>query len=76
MEDMTNSETKDICNAMVSEISNGRKRRLLKKAPDAPKRFKSAYICFVMDKMEEVKKSSSPDAKVLLPTYLLDFSFV
>ena len=41
-----------------------KKRRLLKKAPDAPRRFKSAYILFVMDKMDEVKKSSPEDVKV------------
>ena len=41
-----------------------KKRRLLKKAPEAPRRFKSAYIIFVMDKMEEVKKSSPVDNKV------------
>lgn len=41
-----------------------RKRRLMKKAPDAPKRFKSAYICFVTDKMDDVKKSLPADMKV------------
>ena len=32
-----------------------KKKRLLKKAPDAPKRFKSAYICFIGERMEESK---------------------
>lgn len=32
-----------------------RKRKLLKKAPDAPKRFKTAYVWYVSDHMEEVK---------------------
>jgi hypothetical protein len=41
-----------------------RKRKVYKKAPDAPKRFKSAYICFVMHKMEEVKQFLPQDAKV------------
>lgn len=41
-----------------------RKKRLLKKAPDAPKRFKSAYICFVTEKMEDVKQSLPVDTKV------------
>lgn len=41
-----------------------RKRRLLKKAPDAPKRFKSAYICFVMEKMDDVKKNLPQEIKV------------
>lgn len=41
-----------------------RKRKLLKKAPSAPKRFKSAYICFVTEKMDSVKKSLPPETKV------------
>jgi hypothetical protein len=41
-----------------------RRKRLLKKAPDAPKRFKSAYICFVTERMDDVKKSLPPDVKV------------
>eukprot|EP01031_Cornospumella_fuschlensis_P027083 gene27083-32722_t len=44
-------------------LANLRKRRLLKKAPNAPKRFKSAYICFVTEKMEDVKKDLPPDKK-------------
>lgn len=46
------------------ETTGGRKKRLLKKAPDAPKRFKTAYICFVMEKMDIVKESSSKEEKV------------
>lgn len=45
-------------------ISQIRKRRLMKKAPDAPKRFKSAYICFVTEKMDNVKKNMPADIKV------------
>jgi len=41
-----------------------RRKRLLKKAPDAPKRFKSAYICYVIEKMDEVKKTLPDDVKV------------
>jgi hypothetical protein len=40
------------------------KKRLLKKAPDAPKRFKSAYICYVTKKMDEIKEESARDIKV------------
>lgn len=36
-----------------------KKRKLMKKAPDAPKRFKTAYICFVTEKMDEVKSNLS-----------------
>mmetsp|Transcript_105687 Transcript_105687/g.207263 ORF Transcript_105687/g.207263 Transcript_105687/m.207263 type:complete len:335 (+) Transcript_105687:93-1097(+) len=41
-----------------------RKKRVLKKAPEAPKRFKSAYICYVMQKMDEMKQTVDGDAKV------------
>jgi hypothetical protein len=40
------------------------KKRLLKKAPDAPKRFKSAYICYVMKMMDEIKGEYAGDIKV------------
>jgi hypothetical protein len=47
------------------ELDNGnRKRKLMKKAPDAPKRFKSAYIYFVTEKMDDVKKNFPEDTKV------------
>ena len=36
----------------------------MKKAPDAPRKFKSAYICFLMNKMSGTKKSDNPDIKV------------
>jgi hypothetical protein len=45
-------------------LSGGHKKRLLKKAPNAPKRFKTSYICFVMEKMDSVKEESSKDVKV------------
>ena len=41
------------------------KKRLLKKAPDAPKRFKSAYICYVMKMMHEIKGEYAGDIKVI-----------
>jgi hypothetical protein len=44
--------------------AGSKKRKALKKAPDAPKRFKSAYICFVMQKMEGMKRAAGPEAKV------------
>lgn len=46
-----------------SNITGKNKKRLLKRAPAAPKRFKSAYICYVMDKIEEVK-SLLQDSKI------------
>lgn len=47
-----------------------KRRKLLKKAPDAPKRFKSAYICFVMDKMDELRNSMSEQLKVCRSLFL------
>ncbi|RHY01329.1 hypothetical protein DYB36_000818 [Aphanomyces astaci] len=41
-----------------------KKRRLQKKAPGAPKRGKSPYILFSMDKREEIKSTMAPNAKV------------
>lgn len=39
-------------------------KQYMKKAPGAPKRGKSAYICFTMAKRDEVKRQLGPDAKV------------
>jgi hypothetical protein len=46
------------------EVKGIRRKKQLKKAPDAPKRFKSAYICYVMEKMEDAKKMVPPDTKI------------
>ena len=46
-------------------VGNKNKKRILKKAPDAPKRFKSAYICYVMDMMDEIKGEYAGEIKVL-----------
>jgi hypothetical protein len=48
----------------TDEIVSRNKKKLLKKAPDAPKRFKSAYICYVTKKMDEIKEESAGDIKV------------
>jgi hypothetical protein len=47
-----------------------KKRRTLKKAPEAPKRFKSAYICFVMEKMDQMKQAAGPDVKVKFISFI------
>lgn len=39
-------------------------KQFMKKAPGAPKRGKSAYICFTMAKRDEVKRQLGPEAKV------------
>ncbi|DAZ98838.1 TPA: hypothetical protein N0F65_000994 [Lagenidium giganteum] len=41
-----------------------KRKRLQKKAPGAPKRGKSPYIMFSMEKREEIKAQLPPDAKV------------
>jgi hypothetical protein len=38
----------------------------LRKAPQAPKRFKSSYICFFMAKQQEIKESLTNDTTVSL----------
>lgn len=46
-------------------VKAGKKRkRLQKKAPGAPKRGKSPYILFSMDKRDEIKATLEPEAKV------------
>ena len=43
----------------TSESSNAiRRKRSLRKAPEAPKRFKSAYICYVIEVFEYISLSS------------------
>lgn len=45
--------------------ADGKKRkRLMKKNPDAPKRGKSAYILYSIERRDIVKESLGPDAKV------------
>lgn len=40
-----------------------RRRRLLKKHPNAPKRNKTAYIIFTEAKRQEIKATLPPDAQ-------------
>jgi hypothetical protein len=48
-----------------------KQKRLMRKAPDAPKRFKSAYICFVIENMENLKQNLLPtELKVALEYHL------
>lgn len=49
---------------MSTKVELKKKRRLQKKAPGAPKRGKSPYILFSMDKREEIKSTLPPDVKV------------
>lgn len=52
-------------NHSSSSGSSSKKKRLLKRAPEAPKRFKSAYICYVAEQLEKAKSSpSGNDMKV------------
>lgn len=51
-------------NNLTGDNSSHKKKKLLKKAPDAPKRFKSAYICFIGERMESEKAKRNSDLKV------------
>jgi hypothetical protein len=42
----------------------GRDSSTLRKAPQAPKRFKSSYICFFMEKQPEIKEELGSKATV------------
>lgn len=71
MDGATTMEFAKIVASNVDAEANGtttqhckNKKRLLKKAPDAPKRFKSAYICYVMKMMDEIKGEYAGDIKV------------
>ena len=60
-------EDYDLTSQNQMSIGTGKKRKLMKKAPDAPKRFKSAYICFIGERMELEKSkgiAKNPDSKV------------
>lgn len=61
---MLNVETEELADGTATQHCKN-KKRLLKKAPDAPKRFKSAYICYVMKMMEEIKGEYAGDIKVI-----------
>lgn len=53
----------DFCyNLYVSQAP--KKKAGLRKAPGAPKRFKSPYICFSIEMRDEIKKGLPSDAKV------------
>ena len=60
---MMNVEAEELADGTATQHCKN-KKRLLKKAPDAPKRFKSAYICYVMKMMEEIKGEYAGDIKV------------
>ncbi len=58
------SKTLESPNDSGNSTSKSKKRKLLKKAPNAPKRFKSAYICFITQNMDEMKNKLGQDSKV------------
>lgn len=62
--DNENDHDDDQLSSVNADESLKKKRKLLKKAPDAPKRFKSAYICYVMEKVDEVKQANPDDLKI------------
>jgi len=57
----------DESDSVVSSPRRGKKKRdlsHLRKAPQAPKRFKSSYICFFMAKQPEIKEEFGDKATV------------
>jgi hypothetical protein len=62
--DNENDHDDDQLSSVNADESLKKKRKLLKKAPNAPKRFKSAYICYVMEKVDEVKQANPDDLKI------------
>lgn len=53
--------------SVLSSPRRGKKKRdssTLRKAPQAPKRFKSSYICFFMAKQAEIKEELGDKATV------------
>ena len=63
-EELEEEQYDDQLSSINIDESLKKKRKLLKKAPDAPKRFKSAYICYVMEKVDEVKQANPDDLKI------------
>lgn len=52
---MNNPNTNELPIELSDLPTNKRKRKLTKKAPDAPKRFLSPYVFFVKEKMAEMR---------------------
>lgn len=50
-------------------------KKALRKNPNAPKRFKSSYICFFVAKQDEIKKEIGQDATVSLYMNILIILF-
>lgn len=55
-------ESYDLKSYDHASVSTTKKRKAMKKAPDAPKRFKSAYICFIGERMETEKANNLQNA--------------
>jgi hypothetical protein len=65
---MLNVEAEELADGTATQHCKN-KKRLLKKAPDAPKRFKSAYICYVMKMIEEIKGEYAGDISTTFINY-------
>lgn len=67
-DDSKNEEEEEEIDAdETSSPKRGKKKRdnsTLRKAPQAPKRFKSSYICFFMAKQPEIKEELGKNATV------------
>merc|ERR1712146_351861 len=61
---ITKKELREKERAQRAAADGKKRRRSMKKNPDAPKRGKSAYILFSIERREIVKEQLGPDAKV------------
>ena len=66
-DDSKNDDEEEVDADETSSPKRGKKKRdnsTLRKAPQAPKRFKSSYICFFMAKQPEIKEELGKNATV------------
>ena len=64
-----------VAEEQISTVGKSKRKRdgsALRKAPQAPKRFKSSYILFFVAKQEEIKAQLGPGASVSLNHLLLE----
>mmetsp|Transcript_65347 Transcript_65347/g.96694 ORF Transcript_65347/g.96694 Transcript_65347/m.96694 type:complete len:81 (-) Transcript_65347:468-710(-) len=64
MKESDSEDTKSSPSPSTGKTKKKRDASTLRKAPQAPKRFKSSYICFFMAKQQEIKDELGQAATV------------
>lgn len=64
LDDIDVPSTQDVSSTTGKKNKKKRDGSTLRKAPQAPKRFKSSYICFFMAKQPEIKEELGDKATV------------